>query len=110
MNKYNENNSRNINDEEGEEIFFVADADEEELVDEFDDEEEFDDEYEDEDEFAEGDMLALIDTATMNASDLAKLVIENNYRNGERLETEDIYRIYSESFSNILAIAVAHKI
>lgn len=102
------NNSGRNRDFEEEEILIIDEQNDDEYYDE--DQDEFDEDYEEEGDFEESDMLSLIDTAAMNASDLAKLVIENNYRNGERLETEDIYRIYSDSFSNILSITIAHKI
>lgn len=68
----------------------------------------------DEEEFLDdidGEAISsFVDTAATSALALTEMVIENNRHNDQKMTTEDIYQIYSQSFSVAVATMVQNQI
>ncbi len=59
----------------------------------------------------DGDAVSsFVDTAATSALALTDMIIENNRHNDQKMTTEDIYRIYSESFTIAVATMVQNPI
>ena len=68
----------------------------------------------DEEEFLDdidGEAISsFVDTAATSALALTEMVIENNRHNDQKMTTEVIYQIYSQSFSVAVATMVQNQI
>jgi hypothetical protein len=52
--------------------------------------------------YDEGAMAQMISSVLNASAELSKLVIENRKHNSQKMSDEDIYEIYSKSFTHIL--------